>query len=145
MPALDLKPEDHEDLQPIRHESGMLVVGDRPAEAAVALAEAEDLLSRDLLEQAGERFMAASRAFDDLGDAAGSARALLGLGKVLLGLEDPACREVLEDAGTTLEDLGDEARVREIDGLLRAAEVSIQESPRSFMAGRRPSTLPPPR
>lgn len=145
MPALDLKYPSQEDPQPVRHDSGMLVVGDRAAEAAAAVEEAEDLLSRDLLEQAGERFMAASRAFDDLGDAAGSARALLGLGKVLLGLEDPACREVLEDAGTTLEDLGDEAKVLEIDRLLRAAEASIQESPRSFAAGRRPSTLPPPR
>ena len=87
-----------------------------------------------MLEQAGERFQAAARAYDELGDAAGGARALLGLGRVLLGLEDPVCREVLEDAGTWLEDLGDEAAVREVDGLLRIAERSIDESPRSFHA-----------
>jgi hypothetical protein len=107
---------------------------ERVALATGALDEADDLLSRGLLEQAGERYQAAARAFDEIGDSAGSARSLLGLGRVLLGLEDPACREVLEDAGTTLEDLGDEAAVREVDGLLRVAERSIDECPRSFHA-----------
>ena len=55
------------------------------------------------------------------------------LGRVLLGLEDPACRAVLVDAGTCLEDLGDEVGVRQVDQLLRAAETSIEaKSPRSF-------------
>jgi len=127
---------------------------DRAVVAAAALAEGEALLARDELEQAGERFQAAARAFDELGDAAGGARALLGLGRVLLGLEDPACREVLEDAGTWLEDLGDDAGVREVDQLLRAAESSFErESPRSFHSAGlmkaapqvRSSEIPPPR
>ena len=119
----------------------MMLVGDRATIARTALTDAEELLSRGLLEQAGERFQAASRTFDDLGDVEGSARALLGLGKVLLGLEDPVCREVLEDAGTHLEDLGDEAGMKEVDKLLRVAQSSMEESPRSFLAGhgRRPS------
>jgi hypothetical protein len=128
---------------PARRESQVIAVV--PAEERRALARnafetAEALLARGLLEQAGERFQAAARAFDELGDAAGGAQALLGLGRVLLGLEDPVCREVLEDAGTWLEDLGDEAAVREVDSLLRIAERSIDESPRSFHAG---SSAPP--
>jgi hypothetical protein len=124
-------------LEPVRHESqviAVLPVEERRALAKNAFETGEALLSRGLLEQAGERFQAAARAFDDLGDAAGGAQALLGLGRVLLGLEDPVCREVLEDAGTWLEDLGDEAAVREVDSLLRIAERSIDESPRSFHA-----------
>lgn len=126
---------------PDRPESGIRVVGDRDALARTALADGEELLSRGQLERASERFRAASQTFDDLGDSAGSAQALLGLGKVLLGLEDPVCREVLEDAGTHLEDLGDEAGMKEVDKLLRVAEKSMEESPRSFVAGhgRRPS------
>ena len=116
-----------------RRDSSVVPVCDRAAIAAAALAEGEALLVTDALEQAGERFQAAARAFDELGDAAGAARASLGLGRVLLGLDDPACREVLEDAGTSLEDLGDEAGVRQIEQLLRAAESSFErESPRSF-------------
>ena len=106
---------------------------DRAVVSAAALAEGEALLACGDLEQAGERFQAAARAFDELGDAVGGAAALLGLGRVLLGLEDPACRAVLEDAGTWLEDLGDEAGMRQVDGLLRAAEASFEESPRSFL------------
>lgn len=119
---------------------------DRRALAQASLADAEELLSRGLLEQAGERFQSAARVFDELGDTSGSANALLGLGKVLLGLEDPVCREVLEDAGTHLEDLGDEPRVQEVDKLLRVAQSSIEESPRSFVAGhgRSLSSRPPP-
>jgi len=129
---------------PPRHDSRVVPRGTTQAAAAIALAEAEALLERGMLEQAGERFQAASRCFDGIGDAAGSARALLGLGKVLLGLEDPICREVLEDAGTALEDLGDEAAVKEIDGLLRSAESSFA-SPKSFVAGHnRPPSVPPP-
>ena len=132
MPAYNLR-----SLPPVRRVSQAIAVVSMPervAHAASALGTAEDLLARGLLEQAGERFQAAARAYDELGDAAGGARALLGLGRVLLGLEDPVCREVLEDAGTWLEDLGDEAAVREVDGLLRIAERSIDESPRSFHA-----------
>ena len=107
---------------------------ERSVLAAGAFASAEGLLARGRLEQAGQRYQAAARAYDELGDAAGSARALLGLGRVLLGLEDPACREALEDAGTAYEDLGDEEAVRQVDRLLRVAERSIDESPRSFHA-----------
>jgi hypothetical protein len=132
MPAYKLR-----SIPPSRRESqviAVLPIEERVARAANALQTAEELLARGLLEQAGERFQAAARAYDELGDAACGARALLGLGRVLLGLEDPVCREVLEDAGTWLEDLGDEAAVREVDGLLRIAERSIDESPRSFHA-----------
>ncbi len=140
--ALSSVPESQGAHEPQRLDSGIMMISDRPALAAGVLEEAADLLACGLLEQAGERFQAAARAYDELGDAAGGARALLGLGRVLLGLEDPVCREVLEDAGTRLEDLGDEARVREIDGLLRVAECSIEVSPRSFHA--RTSSAPPP-
>jgi hypothetical protein len=140
MPALKLKSISsvaNARLDSARRESQVIAAvpkAERIALAKNALETAEALLARGLLEQAGERFQAAARAYDELGDAAGGARALLGLGRVLLGLEDPVCREVLEDAGTWLEDLGDEAAVREIDGLLRVAERSIDESPRSFHA-----------
>ena len=137
-------------LQPsARRDSGVLPACDRAAVAAATLAEGEALLRRDQLEAAAERFQSAIRAFEEVGNAAGGARALLGLGRVLLGLEDPACRAVLEDAGTWLEDLGDEAGVRQVEQLLRAAESSIeQESPRSFHSAglmRASSEIPPPR
>lgn len=122
---------------PARRDSQVIAVAplsERIALAKNALETAEELLARGMLEQAGERFQAAARAYDDLGDSGGGARALLGLGRVLLGLEDPVCREVLEDAGTLLEDLGDEVAVRQVDGLLRLAQRSIDESPRSFHA-----------
>ena len=135
-----------------RHESGILPACDRDALAtlgATLLEEGDALLSRDELEQAAERFQSATRAFEEAGDAAGGARALLGLGRVLLGLEDPACRAVLEDAGTWLEDLGDEPGVRQVEQLLRAAESSVaRESPRSFHSAglmRASSEIPPPR
>ncbi|MDB5216325.1 MAG: hypothetical protein JWO86_4252 [Myxococcaceae bacterium] len=143
MPALRLRSVDKvaasrlEPRENIRRESQVIAVipvEERRALAKNAFETGEALLARGLLEQAGERFQAAARAFDELGDAAGGAQALLGLGRVLLGLEDPVCREVLEDAGTWLEDLGDEAAVREVDNLLRIAERSIDESPRSFHA-----------
>jgi hypothetical protein len=152
MPALNLRAVDR--VASVHPESGVVAAsGDRAAIAATALAAADSLLKRGMLEQAGERYQAAARAYDELGDAAGGARALLGLGRVLLGLEDPACREVLEDAGTWLEDLGDEAAVREVDGLLRVAQRSIEESPKSFhavgisdvpQAGYTRSSNPPP-
>lgn len=62
------------------------------------------------------------------------ARASVDLGEALLALEDPTCRALLEDAGTLFEDLGDQEAVRRVDTLLRAAEASIEESPRSFVA-----------
>lgn len=117
-----------------RRESGVVAAVTAEEEAVGVLEAAERLLARGRLEEAGERFQAAVRAFDGIGDVAGGARALLGLGRVLLGLEDPSCREVLEDAGTCYEELGDEATVLEVDGLLRAAERTIDESPRSFHA-----------
>jgi hypothetical protein len=124
---------------------------DRNGVADALLNEAEALLRRDELELAADRFQLAVQAFAELGDTAGTAEALLGLGRVLLGLEDPACRAVLEDAGTAFEDLGDEASVRKVEQLLRAAETSLEaESPRSFhsaglmkAAVRTPSDLPP--
>jgi tetratricopeptide (TPR) repeat protein len=120
-----------------RHESGVRLV--LPAEAAhAALAEGESLLKQGALEDALGHLESAARVFQRLRDAASTARALLGLGQVLLGLEDPRCREVLEDAGTLLEDLGDEPGVLRVDRLLRIAESSIAvESPRSFHASIR--------
>jgi hypothetical protein len=141
MPAYNLR-----SIAPSRRDSQVMPVvprAEREAEARNALDTADELLARGLLEQAGDRFQAAARAFDELGDSAMGARALLGLGRVLLGLEDPVCREVLEDAGTWLEDLGDEAAVRQVDGLLRIAERSIDDSPRSFHAIRTASEPPP--
>ncbi len=139
MPALPLTPPIIDRVSaPVRHQSGIVPSFDRAALAATMMQQAEALLARDALEEAGERFQTAAHAFEAVGDAAGCARALLGLGRVLLGLEDPACRAVLEDAGTCLEDLGDELGVRQVDQLLRAAEASIEaRSPRSFhSAGR---------
>ena len=136
MPASNIRVLDRIPL-PSQRQSGIraaVSATDRAMHADAALASADQLLGHGLLEQAGERYQAAARAYDELGDAANGARALLGLGRVLLGLEDPTCREVLEDAGTALEDLGDEASVLEIDGLLRVAERSFEESPRSFHA-----------
>jgi hypothetical protein len=72
--------------------------------------------------------------FRDAHDAAAIARASLDLGEALLVLGDPTCRELLEDAGTLFEDLGDEAAVLCVDALLRTAQASIEESPRSFQA-----------
>ncbi len=74
---------------------------------------------------------------DLAGNRRASAQARLELGRALLTLEDAACREVLEDAGTTFEELGDAARVVEIDALLRRAAIAIEESPRSFHGRRR--------
>jgi hypothetical protein len=71
-------------------------------------------------------------AFGDASDAGAIAYASVDLGEALVLLGDPACREILEDAGTLFEDLGDEEGIRRVDGLLRTAEASIEESPRSF-------------
>src|SRR5262245_57507112 len=50
-------------------------------------------------------------AFGDATDALAIAQASVDLGEALVILEDPTCREVLEDAGTLFEDLGDEEGV----------------------------------
>lgn len=112
--------------------SGIRTV-DADAMGAASLADGEALLARGDLEAAAERLQAAANAFEARRDAAGAARALLGLGHVLLGLDNPACREVLEDAGTYLEDIGDEEGVLRVDRLLRVADAAfVKESPRSF-------------
>lgn len=65
-------------------------------------------------------------------DAPTIARASLDLGEALVALGDPTCRELLEDAGTLFEDMGDEEAVLRVDRLLRTAQATIEESPRSF-------------
>lgn len=75
-------------------------------------------------------------AFGDATDAQAIAQASVDLGEALVILEDPTCREILEDAGTLFEDLGDDDGVRRVDLLLRRAEATIEESPRSFQARR---------
>jgi hypothetical protein len=82
---------------------------------------------------------------DAAGDREASARARLALGRALLAAHDPSGREILEDAGTCFEALGDEAAVLEIDAALRDAADRIEESPRSFQeTARRRSSVPPP-
>lgn len=70
--------------------------------------------------------------FESAYDPATIARASLDLGEALVVLGDPTCRELLEDAGTLFEDLGDEEAVIRVDRLLRTAQATIEESPRSF-------------
>jgi hypothetical protein len=71
-------------------------------------------------------------AFADVTNPVALARASLDLGEALIVLGDPTCREILEDAGTLFEDLGDEDGIRRVDTLLRTADASIEQSPRSF-------------
>jgi hypothetical protein len=71
-------------------------------------------------------------AFGDATDAGAIARASLDLGEALVLLGDPTCREILEDAGTLFEDLGDDEGIGRVDALLRTAQATIEESPRSF-------------
>jgi hypothetical protein len=71
-------------------------------------------------------------AFGDATEPAAIAQASLDLGEALVLLGDPTCRELLEDAGTLFEDLGDEDGIKRVDVLLRTAQASIEESPRSF-------------
>lgn len=98
-----------------------------------ALAQAEADLARGELERARAYFESAAAALRETEDRAARARALVGLGRVLLGLEEPASRDVLEDAGTLFEDLADESGMREVQKLLLIAEGSVErESPRSF-------------
>lgn len=75
-------------------------------------------------------------AFGDATDAVAIAQASADLGEALVLLGDPTCREILEDAGTLFEDLGDEDGILRVDGLLRTAQLTIEESPRSFQARR---------
>ncbi len=65
-------------------------------------------------------------------DRAAAARARFTLGRALLALLDPTGRQLIEDAGTCFEELGDHASVRAVDAALRAA--TIEESPRSFQS-----------
>lgn len=71
-----------------------------------------------------------------------SARARLALGQALLAAGEPAAREILEDAGTCFEELGDEASMIEVDAALRDAAESIEESPRSFHRRASDSEIP---
>lgn len=100
------------------------------AEMAVRYARRGEL---DAARRAADEALAA---FGDATDPIAIAQASLDLGEALVILGDPTCREILEDAGTLFEDLGDEDGIRRVDALLRAAEASIEESPRSFHAPR---------
>jgi hypothetical protein len=107
-----------------------------------ALAPAELVVGRCLVglgapHQALLVLDAAIRHADACGDPRTQARALEALGHALWSLGDPACREVLEDAGTIFEELGEEAAVRSIDSLLRDVSLLVEESPGSFQAGAR--------
>lgn len=87
----------------------------------------------DAARQAADEALAG---FGDASDAGTIARASLDLGEALVILGDPTCREILEDAGTLFEDLGDDEGVVRVDALLRTAQATIEESPRSFQARR---------
>lgn len=100
------------------------------AEMAVRYARRGEL---DAARRASDEAMSA---FADATDATAIAQASLDLGEALVILGDPTCRELLEDAGTLFEDLGDEDGVRRVDALLRAAQSTIEESPRSFHTRR---------
>lgn len=100
------------------------------AEMAVGYARVGEL---DAARRAADE---ALRAFGDASDARVIAQASLDLGEALVLLGDPTSREILEDAGTLLEDVGDEDGIRRVDVLLRAAQATIEESPRSFQARR---------
>jgi hypothetical protein len=76
------------------------------------------------------------------GDLASAAHAQLALGQALLAAGEPAGREVLEDAGTWFEELGDEASMQVVDLALRDAAESIEESPRSFHRRASDSQIP---
>lgn len=89
----------------------------------------------DAARQAADEALAG---FGDATDASAIARASVDLGEALVILGDPTCREILEDAGTLFEDLGDDEGIARVDQLLRAAQATIEESPRSFQARRRP-------
>jgi hypothetical protein len=79
------------------------------------------------------------------GNRVGAARARFALGRALLAASDPAGREILEDAGTCFEELGDEDAMLAVDLALRDASYTFEESPKSFQSGRHRSSVPPPR
>jgi tetratricopeptide (TPR) repeat protein len=97
----------------------------------------EALVQLGLYERAESRLEEAVALADRTSDARLGARARLALGKVWLGLDDPSCRGILEDAGDIFEELGDVESVFVIDKLLRIAAHSFEESPRSFHGHRR--------
>jgi hypothetical protein len=79
----------------------------------------------------------AVRVFDAQGDRASSAHARFELGLALIAEGEAAGREILEDAGTCFEEMGDETSVLAVDLALRGAADLIAESPRSFQAAYR--------
>jgi tetratricopeptide (TPR) repeat protein len=97
----------------------------------------ESLVQLGLYERAEHRLEEAVALADRASDTHLGARARLALGKVWLGLDDPSCRGILEDAGEMFEELGDVESVLAIDKLLRVAAHSFEESPRSFHGHRR--------
>lgn len=107
-----------------------------PAEPAPAAPSASSRPRASTVPPAsGERLTELARAVmarDAEGDPVSAARARLALGHALLAAGEPAAREILEDAGTCFEELGDEASMLEVDVALRDAASTIEESPRSF-------------
>jgi tetratricopeptide (TPR) repeat protein len=110
---------------------------DPPSAAGVWIVLGEALLALYEGRRAQERFAAALVVLDPTNDVAGRARALLGIGRALHMLGDPAARTAYEQAGDLYEDIGDDAAVRWIDRELRAIEAVIEESPRSFSSSPR--------
>jgi hypothetical protein len=118
-----------------RPESGYPVRADaqRPDRVLGAIAEmAARYARRGEIDAARRAADEALSAFGDATEPAAIAQASLDLGEALVLLGDPTCRELLEDAGTLFEDLGDEDGIKRVDVLLRTAQASIEESPRSF-------------
>lgn len=146
-PLPRVRPEPSETLEPVepvestprRPESGFpLRVGESGSDRvlgaiaamAVGYARVGDL---DAARRTADEALAA---FGDASDPSAIATASLDLGEALVVLGDPTCRELLEDAGTLFEDIGDEDGIRRVDALLRTAQATIEESPRSFSARR---------
>jgi hypothetical protein len=108
---------------------------DRATAANAALATGDAFLQLHEAHRAKNCFEIAARHFDRTNDLAHAAEARVGLAKALLTLRDPSARQILEDAGELFEDLGNDARAREIDLQLRQAQAEFEcESPRSFHA-----------